>query len=116
MTQFAFGRTVYADAVLVEKHLDCLGDVGFITYYQDDSPIPESISKSLLDEYRKHLNGLVEDDVHLSSHEICTPYSNYFMIYRSDKKSFEQSFAAGKKALRDKSNQDADEFDIRREW
>lgn len=116
MTQFTFGGTIYADAALVERHVDCLEGVGFITYYQDDSPIPKTIPKTLLDEYRQHLNRLVEDGASLSLHEICTPYSNYFMIFRSDEASIEKSFMEGRKALWEEANRDADEFGIRREW
>jgi len=116
MTQFAVGGAVYIDAVLVESHLDYLSDVGYITYHQESSPIPNTISKTLLGEYCEHLNKLAEDGISFDTHELCTPVGNYFMIYRSDENRFEKSYKDGKKALKDQSDQDADRSDTRRDW
>ncbi len=112
MTEFIHNSISYASATLVAEHLNLLDTDGYITYHHHTWPIPNTISKILLNDYKNHLNLLRHKGPAFSIHETDTPYGNYFMIYKMDP----ASLTAGKADVKQKANTDADQANVPRDW
>lgn len=112
MAAFYENGVTYVDAQRVAEHLQLLDDVGFVTYYQKTSPIPETLPRRLLSGYSAHLSMLRDELPEIAVYERDVPSGNYFMIYKLD----DQSRKAGKAELKRKSDEDADHWEVPREW
>ncbi|MFK0033077.1 hypothetical protein [Pseudomonas monteilii] len=112
MAAFHENGVTYVDAQRVAEHLELLDDVGFVTYYQETSPIPDTLPRRLLSGYSAHLSMLRDELPEIAVYERDAPSGNYFMIYKFD----DQSREAGKAELKRKSDEDADDWEVPRDW
>lgn len=112
MGAFIHSGTTYVDAQRVGEHLELLEAIGFISYYHPISPIPEDFPRSLLSVYADHLTALIEDGSEVLVYEHDVPCGNYFMICHFN----DHSLKAGKAHLQAKSDEDADDWEVPRNW